>query len=54
MALERTDFEVQKQGFRFWNYFDFSLKFELPLAGAIDLGKIIYGLCGGMCFAALD
>ena len=54
MALERTDFEVREHGFHFWNYFDFSLEFELPLVGAIDLGEIVYGLCGGMCFAALD
>jgi hypothetical protein len=50
----RTDFLPQDHGFRFINRFEFSFDFELPLAGTIDLGRIVYGLCGGMSFAALD
>jgi len=54
MALVRTDFSAQDDGFRFVNSFEFSFEFKLPFAGSIDLGHIVYGLCGGMCFAALD
>ena len=54
MALIRTNFSPQDHGFRFGNYFEFHFEFKLPFAGSIDLGSIAYGLCGGMCFAALD
>ena len=54
MALQRTTFDPQQHGFRFANYFSFSLDFDLPLVPPIDLGEIIFGLCGGMSFAALD
>jgi len=49
-----TNFTPQTHGFRFVNRFQVSLDFELPLIGAIDLGDLVLGLCGGMCFAALD
>ena len=54
MAVVTTGFNAATHGFRFSNRFDFSLDFQLPLVGAIDLGDIVYGLCGGMCFASLD
>ncbi len=54
MTLVSTDFSVQHNAFRFVNRFQYSLGFELPFAGLIDMGQIIYGLCGGMCFGALD
>lgn len=54
MALLRTGFRAEEHGFRFVNYFDFALEFELPFVEAVDLGNIIFGLCGGMCYAALD
>ena len=28
--------------------------FELPFVSPINLDKVVYGLCGGMCFGALD
>ncbi len=57
-----SKFNAEEHGFRFVNYFDFSENLELSIApflsifgvDNIDLGRIIYGLCGGMCFAALD
>ncbi|MBM3187359.1 MAG: hypothetical protein FJZ90_01395 [Chloroflexi bacterium] len=54
MALVRTGFRAEDNGFRFVNYYDFAFEFDLPLIGPIDLGQVIYGLCGGMCYAALD
>lgn len=54
MTLVRTDFSAQAHGFAFVNRFQFSFEFPLPFAGSINLGQIVYGLCGGMCFAALD
>lgn len=54
MAAIRTAFDAGEHGFRFGNRFDLSLGFRLPLIGRRDLLRIAYGLCGGMCFAALD
>jgi murein DD-endopeptidase MepM/ murein hydrolase activator NlpD/uncharacterized protein YraI len=56
MAQVKTSFIPQANGFRFVNRFKlpFPVKFRLPLAGEIDLNKVVYGLCGGMCFSALD
>lgn len=54
MARSRTAFSAQDHGFRFPNLFRFSFRAHWPLVGAIDLGSITYGLCGGMCFASLD
>ena len=54
MPLIRTDFSPLDHGFRFHNSFEFHFEFRLPFAGSIDLGSIAYGLCGGMCFVALD
>jgi hypothetical protein len=56
MEKVRTNFIPGERGFRFVNSFPFpfSVSFKLPFAGQVDLGDIIYGLCGGMCFASLD
>jgi hypothetical protein len=56
VAQTKSAFLSQQHGFKFVNSFPFpfSTSFKLPLVGQIDLGDIIYGLCGGMCFAALD
>lgn len=56
MAQAKSAFLSREHGFKFVNSFPFpfSASFKLPLVGQVDLGEIIYGLCGGMCFAALD
>ena len=56
MAKVQSSFSPTKQGFRFINYFELKLpvKFQLPLVGTLDLNDVVYGLCGGMCFTALD
>jgi hypothetical protein len=54
MTAASTAFTSQANGFHFTNSFDFSFDLDLPLVGSIDLGDVAYGLCGGMCFAALD
>jgi murein DD-endopeptidase MepM/ murein hydrolase activator NlpD len=56
MAHTKTNFASQINGFRFVNRFElqFPVKFPLPLVGEIDLNNVVYGLCGGMCFTALD
>jgi len=52
--VRMTDFSVQEHGFKFSNSFTFTLEFEIPLLGTIDLDDLILGFCGGMCFGALD
>jgi len=54
MTSVQTTFRPRLHGFRFRNSFSFSYKFALPLLGEVELGDITLGLCGGMCFAALD
>ena len=56
MTPVRTTFTVANNGFKFVNSFvlDFSTLIKLPLLKEIDVQSIIYGLCGGMSFAALD
>jgi hypothetical protein len=54
MASFSTNFHPLEQGFHFINSFEFNVKLDLPLANPIHLKDIFYGLCGGMCFAALD
>jgi len=54
VPVSRTAFSPRAHGFRFGNAFRFPFRFSLPLVGRIDLGQMVYGLCGGMCFAALD
>jgi hypothetical protein len=58
MEQGRTAFHPQQDGFKFINRFDFPDFFQLKLPfirfAPISLGELVYGLCGGMCFAALD
>ena len=56
MIQARSKFVVSTNGLSFVNSFSLPFKpvLNLPLIGEIDLNKVIYGLCGGMCFAALD
>jgi hypothetical protein len=42
------------RAFAFVNSFRFSADFRLPLIGTLNLGDVVFGLCGGMCYAALD
>lgn len=54
MASVKTAFVPNKHGFKFKNQFTFTLEYTLPLIGEIDLEDLMIGLCGGMCFTALD
>ncbi len=56
MAQAHTEFSAPENGFRFINRFELNLpvKFTLPLVGPLDLSQVVFGLCGGMCFSALD
>lgn len=56
MASVKTKFSPTQDGFSFVNRFEFKfpVQFKLPLGGMIDLTQVVYGLCGGMCFSALD
>lgn len=54
MPSARTGFEPRIHGFRFGNAFAFPLAIKLPLLPAVRLGRLLLGLCGGMCYAALD
>jgi len=54
MASATTSFLPERGGFKFPNSFRFEMKQELPLIGEIDLEDLTVGLCGGMCFTALD
>jgi uncharacterized protein YgiM (DUF1202 family) len=56
MAHVQTPFHSGAQGFQFPNRFEFKfpVKFPLPPFGTIDLSQLVFGLCGGMCFSALD
>jgi hypothetical protein len=56
MAPQLTAFSAPEHGFRFINRFELSFPstIPLPIFGEVDLKKIVYGLCGGMCFGALD
>ena len=56
MSKFETDFSPARNGFQFPNRFEFHfpIKYPLPFGGAIDLNDVVFGLCGGMSFAALD
>jgi murein DD-endopeptidase MepM/ murein hydrolase activator NlpD/uncharacterized protein YraI len=56
MAFINTNFSQYQHGFHFVNSFEIGIpvKFQIPFAGAVDLSKVVFGLCGGMCFTALD
>ncbi len=56
MSPVLTKFASQSNGFNFINRFEyqFPVKFQLPFVGQIHLSDVVYGLCGGMSFSALD
>lgn len=54
MASATTAFRPDVHGFKFENRFSLELEYALPLIGEIDLEDLVVGLCGGMCFTALD
>lgn len=54
MANYTTPFQLDQHALKFKNNFEFEFSFDLPFLPPINLGEIVYGLCGGMCFAALD
>jgi len=53
-----TSFDPLVNGFKFINRFELPGLSNLALPGLtsapISLGNIVYGLCGGMCYSALD
>lgn len=51
-----TAFMPLQHGFSFPNRFEFNFAASSTMAQAnrVNMGDIIYGLCGGMCFATLD
>ena len=54
MVREMTGFDAASYGFRFPNCFGYSFTLNLPFVQPIELGDLVYGLCGGMSYAALD
>lgn len=56
MTAAATRFRPEIHGFRFVNSFTLvkPSQIELPFGLTIDLRSICFGLCGGMCAAALD
>lgn len=50
----RTGFEPMRHGLALVNRFERALSLRLPVMGRLHVGSLAYGLCGGMCFAALD
>jgi murein DD-endopeptidase MepM/ murein hydrolase activator NlpD len=56
MSKVATHFMPEEHGYRFLNSFQlhFPIQYSLPFGGKIDLNDVVYGLCGGMCFSALD
>lgn len=54
MASATTRFLPERDGFKFTNSFRVEIKQEIPLIGEIGLEDVTVGLCGGMCFTALD
>jgi len=56
MVQVQTEFLPHTHGFPFKNAFEqrLPLHYDLPLSGMVDINEVSDGLCGGMCFAALD
>ncbi|NUM47331.1 MAG: hypothetical protein HUU38_21740, partial [Anaerolineales bacterium] len=55
MKKGQKNFLPQKHGLRFVNRFDVADLIDLTVfENWTKTHPIIYGLCGGMCFAALD
>ncbi|MFP3897418.1 MAG: hypothetical protein ACLFV5_11375 [Anaerolineales bacterium] len=57
MSIAMTSLRVckaEEMGFRFPNRYNYALSLRPPFIGDVTLGPVVYGLCGGMCYAALD
>jgi hypothetical protein len=58
MVNVRTPFDPNTNGFKFINYFQLpsSISLNIPFVhiSSVSLPNLVYGLCGGMCFSALD
>jgi hypothetical protein len=58
MESVNTNFKSNLHGFSFQNSFDFPDFFQIKLpiipSNLASLDDLVYGLCGGMCFSALD
>jgi hypothetical protein len=56
MSFARSGFASVQHGFHFVNSFQlpFPPTIQLPLVGDVNISNMVYGLCGGMCFATLD
>ncbi|HEX6303774.1 MAG TPA: SH3 domain-containing protein [Anaerolineales bacterium] len=55
MAVVKSNFSSQFNGFRFVNRFEFDFPdLPIPFVGKVKPNDVVYGLCGGMCFSALD
>jgi hypothetical protein len=58
MDVIRSNFNPLVNGFKFVNYFQVpsSISLNVPFIhlNSISLPNIVYGLCGGMCYSALD
>jgi hypothetical protein len=54
LVAVRTRFFPQKHGFHFPNRFDLISSVRLSTGAKFGLDTILIGLCGGMCFTALD
>lgn len=49
-----TEFNPAVHGFPFGNHWKGDILLTIPHIGRLDIGDTTYGLCGGMCYAALD
>lgn len=54
MSPMHTKFAARDDGFRFPNAFDPRPRRALPLLKRLTPKQMVIGLCGGMCYAALD
>jgi hypothetical protein len=58
MVNVRTTFDPKIDGFKFINYFQLpsSIDLNIPFIhiSSVSLPNLVYGLCGGMCYSALD
>ena len=54
MVTSSTVFNPKEDGFKFANKFAPKIKVNFPLIGEIEIQNLMTGLCGGMCYTALD
>lgn len=54
MSPMHTKFAARDDGFRFANAFDPRPRRAMPLLKRLTPEQLVIGLCGGMCYAALD